>query len=101
GDIANAVASIEYATMMRQLYESSGGTLGANVRVMNASWGYFGFFPQSLKEAIDASGEAGILFVAAAHNFALDTDVTPFYPASFDSPNIISVAATDANDRYA
>src|SRR5262249_44176841 len=102
GDIAAAVSAIEYATMMRHLYESSGGRLGANVRVINASWGYWGInFPQSLKDAIDASGEAGILFVAAAHNFARDNDVTPVYPASFDSPNIISVAATDHDDRYA
>jgi subtilisin family serine protease len=102
GDIAAAVSAIEYATMMRQLYESSGGALGANVRVINASWGYWDIVPpQALKDAIDASGEAGILFVAAAHNQARDNDVTPVYPASFDSPNIISVAATDHDDRYA
>ena len=38
--------------------------------------------------------DAGILFVAAAGNSARDTDQTPSYPASYDSPNIISVAAS-------
>src|SRR5262249_47353265 len=63
-------------------------------------WGYSGISAQSLKDAIDASGEAGILFVAAAHNQAQNDDVTPVYPASFDSPSIISVAATHHDDRY-
>src|SRR5262249_51330324 len=31
----------------------------------------------------------------------LDIDAQPFYPASFDSPNVISVAATDARDHLA
>jgi subtilisin family serine protease len=101
GDTAASIAGIEYATMMRHLYESSGGAQGANVRVINASWGGQVFLSESLKDAIDASGAAGILFVAAAANQADDNDVSPVYPASFDSPNIISVAATDANDRLA
>src|SRR5262249_29572052 len=52
-------------------------------------------------DAIDAMGQAGILFVAAANNWAQNNDVTPDYPSSFDSPYIVSVAATDLNDRYA
>src|SRR5262249_23580048 len=58
-------------------------------------------FSQARKDAIDAMGRAGILFVAAALNEAKDNDAIPAYPASYDSPSIISVAATDHNDRYA
>src|SRR5262249_19225511 len=49
----------------------------------------------------DAMGQAGILFVAAANNYTQDNDVIPHYPSGYDSPNIISVAATDDNDNIA
>ncbi|MFN7874007.1 MAG: S8 family serine peptidase, partial [Pirellula sp.] len=54
----------------------------------------------------DAAGNAGILFVAAAGNgnilgSGVDNDRNPFYPASYESDNIISVAASDATDRLA
>ena len=41
-----------------------------------------------------------MLFVAAAGNEALDNDLTPAYPASYNIDNILSVLATDhANQR--
>src|SRR5262249_35064739 len=58
-------------------------------------------FSQALKDASDALAATGVLDVAAAANEARDNDVVPTYPASFDSPNIIAVAATDHNDRIA
>jgi len=42
-----------------------------------------------------------VLVVAAAGNSAHDTDSNPFYPSSYDLPNIISVAATDQSDNLA
>jgi hypothetical protein len=39
------------------------------------------------------------LFVAAAGNDSLNNDTSPFYPASYNLPNIISVAATDQDDN--
>ncbi len=39
--------------------------------------------------------------MAAAGNGSDDNDQNPFYPASYDLPNIISVAATDHNDTIA
>ena len=53
-----------------------------------------------------ASGEANILFVAAAGNGnvlgqGVDNDLTPFYPASLPLENVIAVAASDSNDRLA
>jgi len=73
---------------------------GVNVRVLNNSWGGGGFDP-GLLDAINASGAAGILFVAAAGNNAANADATGFYPAGYDSPSIISVAATDNKDALA
>jgi subtilisin family serine protease len=83
GSLFNAIQAIEYATMM-----------GADLT--NNSWGGGGF-SQALKDAI----AAGPLFVAAAGNSGLNTDLTPSYPASYDLDNIISVAASDRNDQIA
>jgi subtilisin family serine protease len=64
------------------------------ISIANASIGgasYSGF----CKAAIDAAGVQGnVLLVAAAGNNGTDNDATPFYPASYDSPNIVSVAST-------
>ncbi|QGQ94096.1 hypothetical protein EHS13_03840 [Paenibacillus psychroresistens] len=47
---------------------------------------------QSLKDVIDAST---MLFVTAAGNYGVNTDSIPAYPASYDSPNILSVTSVD------
>ena len=93
GSSANAIRAINYATMMRQMY-------GVNVRVTNNSWGGGGF-DQNLLDAINAGGAAGILFVAAAGNDGRNTDTSPHYPSSYDSPFVVSVAATDHADGLA
>ena len=56
----------------------------------NNSWGG-GPFSQSLLDAIDAHRQAGMLFIAAAGNNASNNDQVPFYPATYDLENIISV----------
>src|SRR5207253_2361454 len=43
----------------------------------------------------------GHIFVAAAGNSANNADVTPMYPAAYNLPNIISVAATDSSGNLA
>ena len=50
-------------------------------------------------DAIANANSAGVLFVAAAGNEGTNNDTTPSYPASYNLPNIISVAATDQNDN--
>ena len=87
GFLADAVSAIDYARL-------KGMNLTSN------SWGGGGF-SQALKNAIDASGAAGQLFVAAAGNSALNADISPMYPAAYVSPTILSVAATDHNDLLA
>ncbi|HXG92883.1 MAG TPA: S8 family peptidase [Blastocatellia bacterium] len=94
GSTADAVAGINYAIEQRKR--------GVNVRVINASWGGGGY-SQSLRDAIAAAGQAGILFVCAAGNDGEDVDQTPDYPAAYSKElsNTISVAAIDANDAIA
>jgi len=87
GSLQGAVESINYARMMK-------------VNVMSNSWGGGGF-SQVLKDAIEATKEAGIVFVAAAGNDRANNDAAPAYPASYEIDNIISVAATDNRDNIA
>jgi subtilisin family serine protease len=100
GSVADAIRALDYCTTLKQLYLDSGGRRGANILATNNSWGG-GNFSQALFDAIKRSGDAGILFIAAAGNSAVNNDITPFYPASYNLPNILAVAATDARDRRA
>ncbi len=93
GTTADLIRAINYATMMRTSY-------GVNVRVTNNSYGS-SEFDAGERDAISASGAAGILFVAAAGNESADNDTTPSYPANYDLDCLISVAATDASDQLA
>jgi len=102
GGTADAIRACNYAKQMRDLWISSGNTQGANVRVLNASFGG-GAFAQSFQDSINALNTSGILFVAAAGNVDNGTrepnnDLVPQFPANFAAPNIISVAATDPVD---
>ena len=87
GTTSDAVEAVLYAT-------ANHATMTSN------SWGGGGY-SQTLKDAIDAAGAAGVIFVAAAGNDGINTDLSPSYPASYDSANIISVAASDHNDALA
>lgn len=51
------------------------------------------------RAVIREAGEAGILVVAAAGNEKTNTDAQGFFPAAYNLPNILSVAAVDENDR--
>ena len=92
-----SVKAYDYAKMMRDLWESSGGTRGANIRVLNNSYGDTGKSRAEL-DAIRALGQSGILFVASAGNDRTNNDRFPHYPSGYDASNIISVAATDRYD---
>ena len=95
GYTSDAVACIEFAQQVRTRF----GTAG-DVRVLSASW--IGPQPsQSLQDAIAGAGTSNMLFVAAAGNSALDNDVSPGYPAAWQLPNMITVAATDNRDGLA
>src|SRR5262249_5291270 len=73
---------------------------GVNIKLTNNSWGG-SVFSQDLQSAIDASGKAGLLFVAAAGNSGSNNDTTPVYPANYNLPNVVAVAATPNPDHLA
>src|SRR5437879_13601601 len=92
GTIGDAIDCLEYVKLMKDR--------GVNIVATNNSWGG-GAFSQALFDAIEAHRQRGILFIAAAGNQASDNDATPFYPASYALPNVISVAATTQTDAKA
>jgi subtilisin family serine protease len=85
GNTADAAAAIDYA-------------VDHGARVVNASWSG-PQFSRALYSAIARAGDRGALVVAAAGNDGVDTDRKPEYPAAFDLPNVVSVAASDRSDR--
>jgi Tol biopolymer transport system component/subtilisin family serine protease len=100
GSSANLLSAFAYAKAMKQLWESSGGTKGANIRVLNNSYGG-DRFSQAELDAIRALSDAGILFVVAAGNEGLPNDLFPVYPSNYISPNLISVAASSGGGTRA
>ncbi|MBP5305415.1 MAG: S8 family serine peptidase, partial [Lachnospiraceae bacterium] len=77
GSMYDTIKAIEYATAM-----------GADI--CNLSWGNT-IYSSGLYEAIK---DSDMLFVTAAGNTSDNNDVIPMYPASYDLPNVISVAST-------
>jgi thermitase len=74
-------------------------------KISNNSW-RGGGSSQALLDAIKKADASGHLFVVAAGNGGADgvgdnNDNTPHYPSNYDSPNVISVAATDNRDALA
>src|SRR5205085_9236065 len=92
GETSAAVAALNYCAMLRQR--------GVNIVLSNNSWGDNGF-STSLYQAMARNEAAGMLFVAAAGNDRQDNDSGGFYPATYDLPNIISVASTNSTDALA
>lgn len=90
---AMLVNAYNYVRMMKQR--------GVNIRVTNNSYGGCDEacgYDQATKNALDALGDAGVLNVFAAGNNGTNNDVTPFYPASYTSSHIISVANSNSTD---
>ncbi len=90
---AMLVNAYNYVRLMKQR--------GVNIRVTNNSYGGCDEacgYDQATKSALDALGEAGVLNVFAAGNNGTNNDVTPFYPASYTSSHIISVANSNSTD---
>lgn len=60
---------------------------------------------EALYDGVKQLGEADILVVAAAGNFAENLDTSGpsarQWPAKYDLPNVLAVAATDQNDKLA
>lgn len=89
GSTSDAIECIDYMVDLKNS--------GVNLRVLNNSWGGGGY-SQALADAITASEQADILFVAAAGNSAVDNDVNDSYPSGYDHESILAVASTTSND---
>ena len=87
GSTADAVKAIYYA-------------IENGARVLNNSWGGSNY-SVALHEAIVYSYQKGAIFVAASGNNGSDNDTEPIYPASYDVPHVMSVAATTVEDQLA
>jgi subtilisin family serine protease len=92
GTLNNALEAINYALEMKKR--------GVNIRVLSNSWGG-GDYSRALHDAIKDLNEAGILFVAAAGNSAMDTDRYPHFPSSYEVDNVLAVAAINNQDKMA
>jgi subtilase family serine protease len=97
GTTADSIAAVEFAIAVKQAFSAGGG---ANIRVLSNSWGGPDF-SQALLDEVNAANAADILVVAGAGNDSFDNGLLPFYPASFDAPNVVAVAATTRDDDLA
>jgi subtilisin family serine protease len=105
GYTSDAIDAIEFAIQVKATFSSA-----ANVRVLSNSWGS-GNSSQPLLDEINRANQNGMLFVAAAGNYGdghqsggWNNDSSPLhavYPASYNAPNIVAVAATDNKDQLA
>ncbi|HTV02203.1 MAG TPA: S8 family peptidase [Luteitalea sp.] len=93
GLTSDAIAAIEFAIQAKAIF----GTATTNVRVLNNSWGGSGY-SSALVSAIASADAADMLFVAAAGNDAANIEATPFYPAAYTNPNVLTVASTTNTD---
>lgn len=90
--VGSSLSAINALNYIADLKES-----GVNIKVVNNSWGGTAN-DFALYEAIERLNILGVLVVSAAGNSNQNNnDLNPYYPASFDLPNIISVAAIDCH----
>ncbi len=87
GSTSDAIRALNYAVQM-------------GAQVSNNSYGDT-TFSQAFRDALENARQADHIFVAAAGNSSSNNDAAPFYPANYDVANVISVAASDHNDRLA
>jgi thermitase len=85
GKVSDLIKCIEFA-------------MEKNVRIFNMSFGSYQF-SEFEKAAIENAHN--ILFIASAGNESRNNNTNPLYPASYDLPNIISVAASNQSDSLA
>jgi subtilisin family serine protease len=84
GTTENAIRAINYAV-------ENGAVILSN------SWGG-DEYSKALEDAIAEAGIHNVLFVAAAGNDGTNNDTQPMYPAAYNLPNVIAVAASDKDD---
>jgi serine protease len=87
GSVTQFLVGLEYA-------------LNQGARISNNSWtGALG--SSVLQAALAEARDQGHIFVAAAGNEAVNSDLTPNYPSGFSLDNIVAVTASDDRDQLA
>ena len=84
GTTANAIAAFNYLADLKQR--------GVNIVAINCSWGGGGY-SSAMYTALSNLNDLSILVVCAAGNNGTNAGM---YPAAYDLPNILSVAAIDS-----
>jgi len=87
GSTANAIKAIYYA-------------VNNGAKVINNSWGGPSY-SRSLHEAFTFAYDHQVLLVNAAGNYSKDNDGTTMYPANYDIPSSLAVAAVNSFDNLA
>jgi subtilisin family serine protease len=87
GSTSNAVSAVYYA-------------VNNGAKVINCSWGG-GSYSRALHEAFTFAYTHGVLVASAAGNYSSNNDTTDMYPANYDVPSNVSVAATNDYDYLA
>jgi len=90
GTSADAIDCLHYVAQMKRR--------GVNIVATSNSWGGGGY-SRALRDAIAAQQD--ILFIVAAGNDGTNSDVIATYPANYDLPNVVAVAATTSADSLA
>jgi len=92
GTTASIIAGVNYVARMK--------TAGQAVSTVYCGFAQSGL-GANVEQAFRQLGSTGVVIVCAAGNDSNNNDVNPRYPANFDIPTLISVAATDRNDGLA
>jgi subtilisin family serine protease len=87
GTLADVIAGVDYA-------------VARGASVLNLSLGA-PYGSKLFLQALQRAELAGAVIVVAAGNESNNNDDTPSFPASYQLPSLISVAATDSNDELA
>jgi regulation of enolase protein 1 (concanavalin A-like superfamily) len=95
GLTSDLINVLDAAIQLKQIFGAE-----ADIRVLSNSF-TSSAYSQALFDEISKTNAAGMLYVAAAGNGAANNDVIPSYPAGYDIPNVVAVAATTQNDAIA
>ncbi len=101
GNIMALKVSDNEATIADEaIFEAYDYAIANGAAIINTSFGGPDYL-QTEYDLLSAANDAGILVVSAAGNDAQNSDRIPAYPANYDLPNIIAIAATARDDTLA
>jgi len=96
-----ALRACSTSCAVSRVADAVGYAVAAGADVINLSLGGGPVGLDPLEDAVRAAGEAGVVIVAAAGNRGADLGSSPYYPAAWPYPFILSVGASDRTDELA